>query len=73
MKPGWHICTLCNHIYEETLENKATTDPAKVEFLSLPDDWTCPDCGASKEMYQDCSCVAISEVAETVRVEPATP
>ena len=37
-------CTLCGWVY----------DPAQndgVEFEDLPDDWTCPLCGAIKDLF----------------------
>jgi rubredoxin len=55
MKPGRHICTACNAIYEEPDEK---LDPTKQPFESLPADWKC-ECGAGKETYQPCSCVEI--------------
>ena len=57
MKPGRHICTECNFIYEETKEhpNISTTRP----FDELADDWKCPKCGAPKDKFQPCSCVTV--------------
>lgn len=55
MKPGRHICTGCNAIYEEPNEK---LDPNKKSFETLAKDWKC-DCGANKEMYQPCSCVSV--------------
>lgn len=37
-------CTLCGFIYDETKE--------KVKFKDLPDDWKCPLCGATKDMFE---------------------
>jgi len=59
MKPGRHICTECNAIYEEPDEK---LDPTRKPFDSLAKDWKC-QCGAGKEMSQPCSCVSI-EVPE---------
>jgi len=42
MKPGRHICTACNAIYEEPNEK---FDPNKKPFESLPAGWKC-QCGA---------------------------
>ncbi len=36
-------CTACGYIYDET------TEPVK--FRDLPDDWTCPVCGAEKSDF----------------------
>ena len=37
-------CTLCGYIYDEAEE--------KVKFEDLPDDWTCPLCGAPKDAFE---------------------
>ena len=37
-------CTLCGYIYDEEKEG--------VKFADLPDDWTCPDCGADKSNFE---------------------
>jgi rubredoxin len=37
-------CTVCGYIFEEEKEGK--------KWESLPDDWVCPDCGASKDMFE---------------------
>ncbi len=37
------ICAACGYIYDESMED--------VRFESLPDDWTCPICGADKEDF----------------------
>ena len=38
-------CKICGYIYDETKE--------KVKFNDLPDDWTCPLCGAPKIMFEE--------------------
>lgn len=60
MKPGRHICTVCNAIYEEPNEK---LDTGKKPFESLPSDWKC-ECGAGKEMFQPCSCVSVESGKE---------
>ncbi|MCR5484040.1 MAG: rubredoxin [Clostridiales bacterium] len=37
-----YVCQLCGYVYDE-----AENPP----FDSLPDDWVCPLCGASKEDF----------------------
>jgi rubredoxin len=56
MKPGRHICTACNAIYEEPNEKLDTSKPS---FDSLPEDWKC-SCGVGKEKFQSCSCVSLN-------------
>lgn len=38
-------CKICGFIYDEAKE--------KVKFEDLPEDWTCPLCGAPKEMFEE--------------------
>lgn len=38
-------CLICGYIYDESLE--------KVKFVDLPDDWTCPLCGAPKSSFEE--------------------
>lgn len=59
MKPGRHICTVCNYIYEEPNRKAGSEQPLK-PFDQLPEDWKCASCGASKEMFQPCSCVSVT-------------
>jgi len=35
------VCTLCGYVYDES-----------TPFEQLPDDWTCPLCGAGKELFE---------------------
>lgn len=37
-------CTVCGYVYDEEKE--------VVKFADLPDDWTCPLCGVSKDLFE---------------------
>lgn len=53
------ICTVCNYIYDEALgEPRQEILPGK-KFEDLAEEWICPECTASKEMFQPCSCVSL--------------
>lgn len=39
-----YVCTICGYIYDNEKE--------KVKFEDLPDDWTCPLCGAAKSDFK---------------------
>jgi rubredoxin-NAD+ reductase len=39
-----HVCLVCGHIHDEATEGKWDT---------LPDDFTCPECGCGREDYED--------------------
>lgn len=49
-------CTICGYIYDDAKES--------VKFEDLPDDWTCPICGAPKAVFRE-----IKEVEEIESVE----
>lgn len=53
------ICTLCNYIYDEVLGEPRQGIVPSVKFEDLADEWRCPECGSSKEMFQPCSCVSL--------------
>merc|ERR1719343_781542 len=40
-----YICQVCGHIYDPQRDGEGKS------FEDLPDDWTCPICGASKKSY----------------------
>lgn len=37
-------CTVCGYIYDDEKEG--------VKFEELSDDWTCPLCGVSKDLFE---------------------
>ncbi|MCS7286411.1 MAG: rubredoxin [Anaerolineae bacterium] len=45
-------CTVCGYIYDPTKGDPDRNVPAGTPFEQLPDDWVCPDCGATKDMFQ---------------------
>jgi rubredoxin len=45
-------CLLCGYIYDPELGDPSQGIPPKTPFGRLPDEWTCPDCGASKEEFE---------------------
>lgn len=50
-------CTICGYIYDDAKEN--------VKFEDLPDDWTCPICGAPKAVFREIK----EEIEEIENVE----
>jgi rubredoxin len=41
-------CQVCGLIYDEALGWPEEDIPPGTRWADLPDDWTCPDCGAAK-------------------------
>ena len=47
------ICTICQYVYDPEAGDPDRGIPAGTPFESLPDDWTCPLCGAGKDDERD--------------------
>jgi rubredoxin len=47
-----YICTLCGYIYDPAEGDPDNGVPPGTAFEDLPDDWTCPPCGASKDEFE---------------------
>ena len=44
-------CMACDFIYDEELGDEEEDLAPGTRFEDIPDDWYCPDCGATKEMF----------------------
>ena len=47
-----HECAVCGYVYDPERGDDSQNVPPGTPFANLPDDWTCPVCGASKEMFE---------------------
>jgi rubredoxin len=45
-------CTVCGYIYDPAKGDPDHGAKAGTAFGDLPDDWTCPDCGADKSLFE---------------------
>jgi flavin reductase (DIM6/NTAB) family NADH-FMN oxidoreductase RutF/rubredoxin len=45
-------CQMCHYEYEEAKGDPISGIPSGTSFLSIPDDWVCPICGASKSFFE---------------------
>lgn len=45
-------CTVCGYIYDPDQGDSTRNIPPGTEFKDLPEDWTCPVCGAPKDMFE---------------------
>jgi len=50
-----YICTVCGYIYEPEKGDPTSEISAGTLFEDLPEDWLCPVCGASKDMFEKVS------------------
>jgi len=51
-KMGKYRCTVCNYVYDPEKGDPDSGIKAGTPFEKLPDDWVCPVCGASKDMFE---------------------
>lgn len=47
-----YVCTICGFVYDPAEGDPDNDIPAGTQFKDLPDDWTCPICGATKKSFQ---------------------
>ena len=47
-------CLLCSYVYDPEVGDPESGVPAGTPFEQLPDDWTCPECGADKDQFEAC-------------------
>lgn len=46
-----YVCSICGYVYDPEKGDPEGNIPAGTGFDDLPDDWTCPICGASKDKF----------------------
>ncbi|MFB0521200.1 MAG: rubredoxin [Desulfatiglandales bacterium] len=47
-----YVCQVCGYVYDPAAGDPDNGIPAGTRFEDLPDDWTCPVCGASKDDFE---------------------
>jgi rubredoxin len=47
-----YVCTVCGYEYDEAAGEPENNIPAGTLFADLPDDYVCPQCGASKDLFE---------------------
>ena len=45
-------CLVCGYVYDPAMGDSESGIMPNTPFEALPDDWTCPDCGAGKDMFE---------------------
>ncbi|MDQ1735413.1 MAG: hypothetical protein QOH56_1664 [Pseudonocardiales bacterium] len=43
-------CPVCDYVFDELLGHPREGFPAGTPWESVPDDWTCPDCGVREKV-----------------------
>ena len=46
------LCTCCGRLYEEAKGCPSTGVPAGTPWESVPAQWRCPDCGATRAAFE---------------------
>ncbi len=45
-------CKVCGHVFDPQKGDPTAEIEPGVDFADLPDNWTCPVCGAKKSKYR---------------------
>ena len=48
-----YICTKCNWIYDPIVGDPKGNVVPGTPFENLPEDWVCPQCGATKDKFRE--------------------
>ena len=47
-----YTCTVCDYVYDEAAGDPDSGVAAGTKWEDLPNDWICPVCGVTKEMFE---------------------
>lgn len=47
-----YVCGVCGYVYDPEQGDSEGGIAAGTSFEDLPDDWTCPVCGAEKDQFE---------------------
>ncbi|MFZ4477678.1 MAG: rubredoxin [Saprospiraceae bacterium] len=48
-----YLCNVCNQIYDPAAGDPEAGIAPGTAFENLPNDWVCPDCGATKDDFEE--------------------
>ena len=48
-----YVCMICGYVYDPAAGDPHNGVPPGTAFEDLPDDWVCPQCGASKDKFAE--------------------
>jgi rubredoxin len=48
-----YVCNLCGYVYDPAIGDPDGGISPGTAFEDLPDDWTCPVCGATKDEFSE--------------------
>ena len=47
-----YVCSVCGYVYNPEKGDPNNGVPSGTAFGDLPDDWSCPVCGAAKSQFE---------------------
>ncbi len=47
-----YVCTICGYVYDPAEGDPDSGVAAGTAFSELSDDWVCPPCGATKDLFE---------------------
>ncbi len=47
-----YVCVVCGYIYDEELGEPEAGILPGTRWADIPEDWSCPDCGAAKADFE---------------------
>ena len=50
--PRVYMCVICGFLYEEEKGLPEQGIPPGTHWNDVPENWTCPDCGAAKDDFE---------------------
>lgn len=68
-----YVCSLCGYIYDPAVGDPENGIAPGTEFADLPEDWTCPICGAGKDLFEPAALEEETVLEEKVQTVPAGP
>jgi rubredoxin len=48
-----YVCVVCDYEYDPAVGDPDNGVAAGTAFEDIPDDWTCPVCGAGKDQFEE--------------------
>jgi len=45
-------CIVCGYVYDPAVGDPAADVNSGTPFEEVPEDWICPECGASKDQFE---------------------
>jgi rubredoxin len=49
---GIYICSVCGYEYDPEVGDPDGGIPPGTPFEAIPEDWVCPVCGATKDLFE---------------------